>query len=176
MCCSAPWDFLNNASVGAAVGAIATYIVVRLTDYARNRRKAKSVLPSLVAGAGETAREWLQSMEKQAAATEGMVALNIGAPLDPSAIEQTSREVFAYLSHKQHLAIPKLIFFMKQADALNDREQRAFIESREGREAHAPTMEAYRRDRKFFLETVAKLSDAYVNNTLNARGFFDPTP
>jgi hypothetical protein len=126
------WEFLNNASVGAAVGAIGAYLAVRFSDKARDRAKAARVIPRLLEAGGELARQRQQSLGGRDAAPAGQVQIILAPGFDSGELNRIAIEASPHLSLRQRLAISKVLFYMKMADDSNERMRLLLANAREG--------------------------------------------
>jgi hypothetical protein len=169
-------ELLNNASVGAftgaLLGAVGTYIVVRAVERAGKKDKAKSVLPALISTTRDSARHCLRSIESDRPSAKTLI-VTLSPSFDTAAIDSIYREAFIYLSRRERLAIPNLIFWMKQVDAITANEQQAVTLWRAGGVVNGPTLAMYRQDRMFYLGVLSKLADA-SSRLLRVSGFIVP--
>ena len=163
-------DFLNNATVGAVIGAVVTYVIVRHSDKARAVNAARDIIPRHLVSAASTARQRLQSIRDRGVAPAGMVPIVIGASFDTDGLSRAITDAYGHLSLRQRQALSKLMLYMTQADEINERMRRAAAASREGAVADAPAIEVFFRDQTMLLEQAERFTNAYRNGTLNEDG------
>jgi len=177
MCLKELGDFFDKASVAAAtgafLGALFTYIVVRLTGRAERIRKATDEIPAIISASREMARQQLDKLRSSADSPAGMVALFPSPAFDALALGELSKDVFSYLSLRQRLAVIKLAFHMTQANALAEFEHQQVSNSRRGAVIDADVVRAYQKDREDYLGFIIKLADAYIAGRLNDAGFVE---
>jgi voltage-gated potassium channel Kch len=110
-------EFLNNASVGAFIGAAAAFLLVILTDWRRNRRVATVVLPSLLKKMAYLARSRHEDLVAQSKNPPRPV---IALPFAVDRLERLTELVADRLDDLQARALEAVMFFMSAADRVNE--------------------------------------------------------
>jgi hypothetical protein len=114
------WDTLNNASVGALVGAFFAYILVAATDRRRNRLIAKRQLPALLRRLLVLVNSRLNGTGAALASVDRQPQLrNVGQRFPAERIDRYSEQVADRLTDRQASALDNLSFWMREADRLN---------------------------------------------------------
>src|SRR5258708_30815599 len=115
------WEALNNASVGALIGAAAAYFLVAVTDWRRNGRMAKTLLPAmlrrllvLVDSRLNGAVTALATVDQQ---EQPMGDIGLRFPVER--IDRYGEQVADRLTDQQAFALENLAFWMREADRLN---------------------------------------------------------
>jgi hypothetical protein len=110
------FEFLNNASVGAFIGAAAAFLLVILTDWRRNQRVATIVLPSLLKKMGYLARSRHDDLCAQSKVPPRPV---IALPFAVDRLERLTDQAADRLDDLHARALETVIFFMRSADRVN---------------------------------------------------------
>jgi hypothetical protein len=115
------WDALNNASVGALIGAAAAYFLIAANDWRRNGRMAKKLLPAMLSrllvlidsrlNGVMTARATVDQQDQPMG--------NIGMPLPVDRIDRYGEQLADRLTDPQAFALENLAFWMREADRLS---------------------------------------------------------
>lgn len=113
------WEFLNNQSVGAFLGAFAAFLLVAATDRRRERRKVKTLRAEVEVSLGdakaklETARRMRAMLRNQNQITSAPVLR-----FNTAYARQLSGEVLHLLSRDQRRAVEALCYTMEAIDGL----------------------------------------------------------
>ena len=118
----------------------------------------------------EIAQQRLESLGGRTTAPSGMVQISIGNPFNVAMLNQLAADASPFLTRPQSLALSKLVFYMTQADAINEQLRLIWMQSREGHVANIQSVETYNQDQRSFLAQTEKLADAYRNNKLTEKG------
>ena len=125
--------FLDNASVGAFLGAAFAFVLVIANDWRRERKKARSLIPVLL----RHARELIASRETGAANVRASlghseVARNTGLRFATVRLERLAEECADQLHDRNQMALQNLAFWMDSADGLNAEALRLVDQIEEG--------------------------------------------
>ncbi len=181
-------EFLNNQSVGAAVGAFAAFLLVALTDWRRERRKVKTLRAEVEANRAdavaklETARR-MRALLREHNKVEPAPVLRFNTALS----RQLAAEVRHRLSGDQRRATEGLCYTMEAIDELLN-EARSVAQRFTGPMGHAERLSAASylevtwADIVTNLKRLIEMSDLYlsrrfkelVNKQYNAADYEEP--
>ena len=182
------WDWLDNATLGALLGAAGAFLLVMLTDWWRNRRVARKQLPSLL-------RQLLVLVDaRYKGAIDARDSIepdprmqpmgNIGMPFPVERIQRYSELVGDRLTDRQGFALSNITFGMREADRLNaasrdlcgeiDRAQTDMAIGEGSKRVHVPSLRSLLKkqygEEAVLLDHLRKSIRAYLEGRLNERG------
>lgn len=115
------WDFLNNASLGAFVGAFSAFILVTATDI-RRRYRQKRLLKFLVSDNLDHARQKIESVKTNIALIREDNKIT-GAPFmqfQTQSIRDYQHQVLDLLNANEKQGLDALIYWMEEINGLLD--------------------------------------------------------
>lgn len=116
--CKSVFDFFNNQSVGAFLGALAAYGLVAFNDSRRERRKVKNVWAEVEVNLDHAEAKLTmvrQNIELFNEQSQVMIAQFL--PFNTAFFRQLSAEVRDNLSHDQRRSIDALCLIMEATDS-----------------------------------------------------------
>ena len=120
---SAVWNWLDNATLGALVGAAGAFLLVVLTDWRRNRRIATTQLPALLRRllVLATTRHEGATGARDSVSTDPRIRPmgNIGLPFPTGRIDRYVDLAGDHLTDQEAFALDNICFAMREADRLN---------------------------------------------------------
>lgn len=113
------WDFLNNSSIGAFIGAFAAFFLVVITDW-RRRRRYKKLLTFLVSDNLDHARHKIEAvrMSLSLIKEDGRVTDAPFMCFPTQSIKDYQFQVLDMLNANEKQGLDALVFWMESIDSL----------------------------------------------------------
>lgn len=168
-------DLSNNptvaAGIGAALATIGAIATVLITDWLRNRTKARRTVQSWISHADDLATQRLEAIRNRGTPTMAEVNLIIAsAEFSSDELRRVGAEAFDQLSIRQRRAIGNIVGAMVHADRLNKTALEYQVRHRRGVPVDAIDVNRVMDEEAMWLERTAKLCEAYRTNTLTELG------